>query len=112
MKFVYGGKTVTKAYAGADTVAKTLKATRGTVFTVSVRAYKKSGKQVFYGAWSAAKKVKVVKGDCFQCQKCTANCPKTNIHAACSEKLRGNELWFILLRAGLLFGLLFWLGKL
>ena len=51
-------------------------------------------------------------GDCFQCQKCTANCPKTNIHAACSEKLRGNELWFILLRAGLLFGLLFWLGKL
>ena len=61
VKFVYGGKTVTKTYAGADTVTKTIKATKGTVYTVSVRAYKKSGKQVFYGAWSAAKKVKVTK---------------------------------------------------
>lgn len=53
-----------------------------------------------------------VSGDCFQCQKCTANCPKTNIHTACSEKLRGSELWFILLRASLLLVLLLWLGKL
>ena len=53
-----------------------------------------------------------VSGDCFQCQKCTANCPKMNIHIACSQKMHGSELRFILLRSALLFLILFLLGKL
>lgn len=48
-------------------------------------------------------------GDCFQCQKCMDTCPRKNIHCGV-EKLRGNELWFTLLRAGLLLGLYILIG--
>ncbi|MBQ8083555.1 MAG: 4Fe-4S binding protein [Clostridia bacterium] len=59
-----------------------------------------------------------VRGDCFQCGKCVGNCPKTNIHCGVSDRaagggkrsLRGNELWFVLLRAAILLGLFIWLG--
>lgn len=50
-----------------------------------------------------------VKGDCFQCQKCIDTCPKSNIHCGIT-KLKGNEIWFTILRAVLLLGLLLWLG--
>ncbi len=53
--------------------------------------------------------VLVVKGDCFQCQKCIDTCPKSNIHCGIS-KLKGNEIWFTILRALVLLGLLLWLG--
>ncbi|MBR2674460.1 MAG: 4Fe-4S binding protein [Mogibacterium sp.] len=46
-----------------------------------------------------------VSSDCFQCQKCIGICPKSNVH--CGLKiLRGNEMWFTILRAGMLFVLL------
>ena len=56
-----------------------------------------------------------VRGDCFQCGKCVGNCPKTNVHCGSKPKqgkktLRGNELWFTLLRAVLLLALFLWLG--
>ena len=39
-----------------------------------------------------------VRGDCFQCQKCIETCPQGNVH--CGFKwLRGNEMWFTILRA-------------
>ena len=47
--------------------------------------------------------------DCFQCQKCIAACPKENIHCGLKE-IRGNEIIFTLLRAGLLFALYLWIG--
>lgn len=50
-----------------------------------------------------------IKGDCFQCQKCIDTCPKSNIHCGIT-KLKGNEIWFTILRAVLLLGLLLWLG--
>lgn len=50
-----------------------------------------------------------VKGDCFQCQKCIGTCPKGNIHCGISQ-LRGNEIWFTILRAGILLGLMIWMG--
>lgn len=50
-----------------------------------------------------------VMGDCFGCQKCIATCPKSNIHCGIG-KVKGNELWFTLLRALLLFILFLWLG--
>lgn len=46
--------------------------------------------------------------DCFQCQKCIAACPRKNIHCKIKE-IRGNEIAFTLLRAGLLFGLYLWI---
>ena len=50
-----------------------------------------------------------VEGDCFQCQKCIDTCPKKNIH--CGVKaLRGNEIWFTVLRTVILLGLFIWLG--
>ena len=39
-----------------------------------------------------------VEGDCFQCQKCIDTCPKKNIHCGV-KKIRGNEIWFTILRA-------------
>lgn len=49
-----------------------------------------------------------VRGDCFQCQRCIGTCPKGNIHCGCSL-LKGNEIWFTLLKAAFLFSILFWL---
>ena len=43
------------------------------------------------GSWS-------VNGACFQCQKCVDICPKKNAHSGIG-KLRGNEIWFTILRA-------------
>ena len=48
-------------------------------------------------------------GNCFQCQKCTNICPKKNISTNFS-KLKGNEIWFTLLRAALLAAVLVWAG--
>lgn len=45
-----------------------------------------------------------VSADCFQCQKCIDTCPKKNVHTGI-KKLRGNEIWFTLLRAALLFAI-------
>ena len=50
-----------------------------------------------------------VEGDCFQCQKCIDTCPKKNIHCGV-KKIRGNEIWFTILRALILLGLCIWLG--
>ena len=50
-----------------------------------------------------------ISGDCFQCQKCIDTCPKKNIHCGV-KKIRGNEIWFTILRALILLGLCIWLG--
>lgn len=50
-----------------------------------------------------------VSGDCFQCQKCIGTCPKSNIHCG-FRGLKGNEIWFTLLRAAILLGIFLWLG--
>lgn len=54
-------------------------------------------------------KEKCVTGDCFQCQKCISTCPKSNVHTGIT-KLRGNEIWFTLLKAVLLFVILHMAG--
>lgn len=43
----------------------------------------------------------IVNGDCFQCQKCIRICPKSSAQSG-RGKLRGNEMWFTLLRAAIL----------
>lgn len=48
-----------------------------------------------------------VSGDCFQCQKCADICPGGNIH--CSG-MTGNEIPVTIVKAAVLFGILFWLG--
>lgn len=50
-----------------------------------------------------------VEGDCFQCQKCIDICSKGNIHTGI-RILKGNEVWFTLLRALLLAIILIWAG--
>lgn len=50
-----------------------------------------------------------VKGDCFQCQKCIDTCPKGNISCGI-DAMKGNEIWFTLVRAALLFCLFMWVG--
>lgn len=41
-------------------------------------------------------------GDCFVCQRCTDACPRQNIHCRALEGLAGSEIWFTVLRAGIL----------
>lgn len=48
-------------------------------------------------------------GDCFQCQKCIDTCPKSNIHCGIG-RIKGNEIWFTLFRAGILLILFLWMG--
>lgn len=50
-----------------------------------------------------------VSGDCFGCQKCNGICPKSNIHTGL-KILRGNEIWFTVLRAVILIGIFIVLG--
>lgn len=50
-----------------------------------------------------------MEADCFQCQKCIDTCPKSSVHCG-GKKLKGNEVWFTLLRAAILVGLFLWLG--
>lgn len=50
-----------------------------------------------------------IAGDCFQCQKCNAICPKTNIHTGING-LRGNEIWFTIARAVILIAICVLLG--
>lgn len=50
-----------------------------------------------------------VKGDCFMCQKCINICPKGNVHCG-MDAVSGNEVWFTLFRAALLFCLFMWVG--
>ncbi|NCC42452.1 MAG: 4Fe-4S binding protein [Clostridia bacterium] len=50
-----------------------------------------------------------VRGDCFQCQKCIDTCPKSNVHCGI-KTIKGNEIWFTILRAAILAGLMIWLG--
>ena len=50
-----------------------------------------------------------VRGDCFQCQKCMDLCPKQNIHCGI-RRIRGTEVAFTLIRAGILLGLCLVLG--
>ncbi len=50
-----------------------------------------------------------VPGDCVNCQKCIGTCPRGNIHCGV-KKLRGNEIWFTLVRTVLLFAAYLWLA--
>lgn len=43
-----------------------------------------------------------VRGECFMCNKCVGVCPKQHIQIK-AFKLKGNEIWFIVLRAVILF---------
>lgn len=48
-------------------------------------------------------------GSCFMCLRCIDTCPKGNIHCGLPG-LKGNELWFTLMRAAALLLLFLWLG--
>ena len=48
-------------------------------------------------------------GDCFQCQKCIDTCQKGNIHTGI-RSLKGNEIWFTVLRAVVLLVLFKFIG--
>ena len=48
-------------------------------------------------------------GECFQCQKCMDTCPGGNVHSR-TKRVKGNEIWFTLLRAICLYILLVILG--
>ena len=54
------------------------------------------------GSWNS-------NGDCFQCQKCLAICPKKNARSG-RGFFRGNEVWFAVLRAGILVAVLILAG--
>lgn len=49
-----------------------------------------------------------VSGECFQCGECISVCPKQN--TGISEKVRGNEIWYVLLRAVILLVVLYFIG--
>ncbi len=49
-------------------------------------------------------------GDCFMCQKCIDVCPKGNIHSGFS-KIRGNEIWFTIVRTILLLLLIWYVNR-
>lgn len=50
-----------------------------------------------------------IEGECLQCGQCVGNCPKKNIRTSV-RGIKGNEFWFVLLRALLLFLLMTVLG--
>lgn len=50
-----------------------------------------------------------VNNDCFQCQKCLVICPKKNAHSG-RFFLKGNEVWFTILRAAILAAVLILAG--
>ena len=54
-----------------------------------------------------------ISGECIACQKCVCICPKHNIHTGLGAKekeIKGNEAWYVLLRASILLALVIWLG--
>lgn len=53
---------------------------------------------VYEGSWDQ-------NGDCFQCGKCLDICPKKSCRS-CIGKFRGNEIWFTVLRALILIGVM------
>lgn len=56
------------------------------------------------GSWN-------LKGDCFACGKCINVCPKSNIGCGIKiDKLKGDEIIFTVIRAGILLGVLLWAG--
>ncbi len=50
-----------------------------------------------------------VSAACFQCQKCTTVCPKSNVHHQW-KILHGDEWWWLLLRGAILYGVCFAAG--
>lgn len=43
-------------------------------------------------------------GECFGCGRCMDTCPKGNIHIGLG-KIKGNELWILIVKAGILLGM-------
>ncbi len=48
-------------------------------------------------------------GECIQCGKCVGVCPRQHIKTG-TTKIRGNEPWYVLLRAASLAAIFIWLG--
>lgn len=43
-------------------------------------------------------------GECFSCGRCIETCPKGNIHIGIG-KIKGNEIWLLVVKAGILLGM-------